>query len=45
MVKNPSLSRTAMSPVLNHPSGVTAFAVAAGLLRYPYKKEHKSAIV
>lgn len=26
-----------MSPVLNHPSGVIAFFVAVGLLRYPFK--------
>lgn len=35
IVKMPSSSRTAMSPVLNHPSGVIEFFVAVGLFKYP----------
>ena len=36
IVRNPSASLIAISPVLNHPSRVIADAVALGLFRYPY---------
>jgi hypothetical protein len=35
IVRNPSPSLIATSPVLNHPSGVIADAVALGLFKYP----------
>lgn len=35
IVRYPSASLIAISPVLNHPSGVIAEAVALGLFKYP----------
>jgi hypothetical protein len=38
IAKYPSSSTAAISPVLNHPSGVIAFLVASGLFKYPLLK-------